>query len=265
VEGNDGTATTRFVSGPMRDFAVVMSSDFVTSTDIVDGVRVTSYYVPQDADGGERALSYAVGAMGVFNEYFGPYPYAELDIVETPTTAGGIEYPGLLVIAQRLYDQSGGFTEFVVAHEVAHQWWYALVGNDQVDEPWLDEALAQYSTLLYYEEVRGSRVADEVRRRSFEEPYEQLVTEGRDAPVGQPVRSFSLEDYGPVVYGKGPLFFQALRDEVGDAAFQSLLRAYLNAYRYRIATPEGFLAVAEEVSDRELDSLYQRWIWNSGP
>jgi hypothetical protein len=263
MEDSDGTVTTTFVSGPMRDFVVVMSSDFVTSTDTVDGVRVTSYYVGQDAEGGDRALSYAVDAMRVFNEYFGPYPYSELDVVETPTTAGGIEYPGLVVIAQRLYDQGGGFAEFVVAHEVAHQWWYALVGNDQVDEPWLDEALAQYSTLLYYEEVRGSRVAEEVRRRSFEEPYERLVSEGLDAPVGQPVRAFSGEDYGPVVYGKGPLFFQALRDEVGDAEFQSLLRAYLDAFRYGIATPEGFLGVAEKVSDRELDSLYQKWILGS--
>jgi len=265
VGNTDGTVTTTFVSGPVRDFAVVMSSDFVTSTDSVDGVRVTSYYVPKDTEGGERTLSYAVGAMRVFNEYFGSYPYSELDVVETPTTAGGIEYPGLVVIAQRLYDQGVGFAEFVVAHEVAHQWWYALVGNDQVDEPWLDEALAQYSTLIYFEEVRGSRVAEEVRRRSFEDPYELLVTEGRDAPVGQPVRAFSAEDYGPVVYGKGPLFFQGLRDEVGDAEFRSLLRAYLDAFRYGIATPEGLLTVAEEVSSRQLDSLYEKWIMEPGP
>jgi len=265
VECSDGTATTTFVSGPVRDFAVVMSADFVTSTATVDGTLVTSYYLPQDAEGGERALGYATEALKVFSELFDPYPYAEFDVVETPTTAGGIEYPGLVVIAQRLYEENGGFFEFATVHEAAHQWWYGLVGSDQVDEPWLDEALTQYSTLLYYEEVRGSDVADNVRKRSFEQPYEKLVEEGRDAPVGQPVRAFSREDYGPVVYGKGSLFFQALRDEVGDEAFFAILRAYFEAYRYKIATPEGFLALAEEVSGQELDSLYEKWILSTSP
>lgn len=264
-EHGDSTATTAFVTGPMRDFAVVMSADFVTSTARVDGTLVTSYYLSQDAEGGKWALDYAADALEFFSEYFGPYPYAEFDVVETPTTAGGIEYPGLVVIAQRLYDQSGGFSEFATAHEVAHQWWYGLVGSDQVDEPWLDEALAQYSTLLYCETVRGPNVADEVRKRVFEQPYERLVEEGRDAPVGQPVQAFSREDYGLVVYGKGPLFFQALRDEVGDEVFFAILRAYLGAYRYQIATPEGFLALAEEVSGQELDDLYEKWILNPSP
>jgi len=260
VDNSDGTATTTFVSGPMRDFAIAMSADFVASTATVDGILVSSYTLPQDVEGGERALGYAIDAVKVFSETFGRYPYAELDVVETPTTAGGIEYPGLVVIAQRLYDQSGGFFEFVVAHEVAHQWWYALVGSDQVDEPWLDEALVQYSTLLYFEEMQGLSVADGVRRQAFEEPYETLVNEGRDAPVGQPVRAFRRKDYSPVVYGKGPLFFQALRDEVGDDTFLAILRGYLEAYRYQIATPEGFLTLAEETSGQKLDGLYQKWI-----
>jgi len=134
------------------------------------------------------------------------------------------------------------------------------VGSDQVDEPWLDEALVQYSTLLYFEEMQGLGVADGVRRQVFEEPYEALVNEGRDAPVGQPVRAFRRKDYSPVVYGKGPLFFQALRDEVGDDTFLAILRGYLEAYRYQIATPEGFLTLAEETSGQKLDGLYQKWI-----
>ncbi|MEA3344942.1 MAG: M1 family metallopeptidase [Chloroflexota bacterium] len=265
VEQGDGTTTTRFVSGPTRDFALMMSADFITSTATVDGTLVTSYYLPQDSKGGKRALSYAADALRVFSERFAPYPYAEFDVVETPTTAGGIEYPGLVVIAQQLYDESGGFFEFATVHETAHQWWYGLVGSDQVDEPWLDEALVQYSTLLYYEEIRGPEVAEGIRERSFEQPYEKLLEESRDAPVGQPVRAFSSKDYGPVVYGKGPLFFQALRDEVGDEAFFAILRAYLKSYRYKIATPEGFLALSERVSGQELDDLYERWILSPNP
>jgi len=260
AEFGNGSITATFVSGPMRDFMVVMSADFLTSTVMVGGTLVTSYYLPQDMEGGERVLDYASGALRVFGENFGRYPYTEFDVVETPTTAGGIEYPGLVVIAKQLYDQSGGVLEFATVHETAHQWWYGLVGNDQVDDPWLDEALAQYSTLLYYEQVQGPDMAEVVRSHYFERHYRELLKEDRDAPIGLPVRAFSREDYASVVYGKGPLFFQALRDEVGDEMFFIILRTYLEAYRFEIATPEGFLAVAEEVSGRNLDDLYAKWI-----
>ena len=260
VEHIGGSATTTFVTGPVRDFAVVMSADFVTSTNRVDGTQVTSYYVPSHAEAGQQALEYASNALKVFNENFGQYPYTELDVVETPTTAGGIEYPGLVVIGQSLYSESGDFFEFATVHETAHQWWYGLVGNDQVDEPWLDEALTQYSTLLYYEQVRDSSTADAIRSHYFERHYDELIQENRDAPIGQPVRAYSREDYGPVVYGKGPLFFHALRAEVGNEMFFTVLRAYFRAYRYKVATAEEFLDLAEEVSGRDLDSLYRKWI-----
>jgi aminopeptidase N len=170
----------------------------------------------------------------------------------------------LVVVAKQLYGQEEGFFEFATVHETAHQWWYGLVGNDQVDDPWVDEALAQYSTLLYYERVKGPATADAIRDHYFERPYDGLVKEGDDVPVGQPVRAFGEADYGPVVYAKGPLFLQALRDEVGTDVFLRVLREYLKIYQYEIATPEGFLAIAEEASGQELDDLYGEWILGVG-
>jgi aminopeptidase N len=254
-----------FVTGPMRDFMLVASADYLTSTMVVEDTLVTSYYLPEDAEGGQQALGYAADALELFSELFGPYPYAEFDLVETPTTAGGIEYPGLVVIARQLYNQTTGFFEFATVHETAHQWWYGLVGNDQVDEPWLDEALAQYSTTLYYERLKGPDAADAIRELYFERQYARIVEEGRDQPVGKPVRAYASDDYGPIVYGKGPLFFQALRDQVGDQLFLEILRTYLKRYEYGIATPGGFLATAEQVSGRELGGLYTEWIVGEAP
>jgi aminopeptidase N len=143
---------------------------------------------------------------------------------------------------------------------VAHQWWYNLVGNDQVDEPWLDEALTQYTTVLYFEDRYGEEVAEKASQAGLWDRWQQAQDAGRDRPVAGPVASFAREDYGPIVYGKGPLFFSKLREEVGDGAFDRILQVYLQEHRYRIATPESFLAVAERVSGRSLASLYQRWI-----
>ena len=255
----DGTATWHFVSGPARDFNIVLSHQYAVARREVGGVTVNSYYLSGDADGGEAVLDVAVEALRIFSRRFGSYPYSELDVVATYTSAAGIEYPGLIVIAQGLYEGSDRM-EWVVAHEVAHQWWYNLVGNDQVDEPWLDEALTQYTTSLYYEDRYGAEVAERACQVNFWDRWEQARSEGRDRPVVGPVASFAPEDYGPIVYGKGPLFFLHLRELLGDVLFDDILRAYFQEHRYGIATAESFLAVAERVSGRNLDALYQQWI-----
>ena len=120
-------------------------------------MTVNSYFLPGDEEGGRKALDWAAEALTIYQREFGAYPYRELDIVETATTAGGIEYPGLVVVASRLYSdpKRQTFFESATVHEVAHQWWYNVVGNDQVNHPWLDEALTQYATYRYFQGAYG--------------------------------------------------------------------------------------------------------------
>jgi aminopeptidase N len=256
----DGTVTHTFASGPMRDVNIVASTAYKTAQTTVDQVRVTSYYLPGDEAGGERALDYAARALAIYKDLISPYPFTELDVMATPTQAGGIEYPGLIVIAQSLYGQTGGFFEVATVHETAHQWWYSLVGNDQLDEPWLDEALAQYTSLLYLERRYGSEAAQSVLGARFDSTYQRLRDNGLDMPVGLPVAAYSEELYGAVVYYKGPLFFRALRQQVKDQRFDAILRAYFRAYCYGVAYPQDLLSTAERVSGQELDGLYEEWI-----
>lgn len=256
----DGSSTWTCVAGPMRDFNAVLGPDYQVESRLVEGITVNSVFYSGHPQGGERALDWAAEAVHLFSTRFGPYPFAELDVVETPTRAGGIEYPGLVVINDAYYETLSERMEWVVVHEVAHQWWYSLVGNDQVDEPWLDEALTQYSTLLYFEDRYGTEVAADLLEYVFQRPYEGLVEAGRDAPVGLPVAAYSEEDYGTVVYRKGPLYFHALRQEVGDEDFWRILRTYFVRNRYGIATPKDWLAAVELVTGDEHRTLYEQWI-----
>lgn len=246
----------------MRDMAIVLGREYQRAGQVVDGVLINSYHYPGDAPGGSEVLRLATDAVRVFSELFGPYPYTELDLVETPTLAGGIEYPGLVVLTDRLYGRSNRL-EWLVAHEVSHQWWYGLVGSDQVDDPWLDEALAQYSTLLYFEHVYDPLTADAVARQYFADAYLELIETGDDMPVGLPVASYPRALYSPVVYQKGPLYFDALREEVGDEVFFAILQAYCREHRYGIATPESFLSVVEAVSGDAHTALFEEWITGS--
>jgi hypothetical protein len=259
-DNGDGTATWTAASGPMRDFYLVMAPDFQKVSSQVGQTTINSYYLPGHEAGGRRVLAYASEAFTVYSEAFGIYPYAEFDVVQAPTTAGGIEYPGAVVIASGLYDQVGGFTEHATAHEVAHQWWYSLVGSDQVNTPWLDEALTNYSVAFYWEATLGKERADEIVAQFYENPYRAEVAAGRDRPVDGPTSSFDAGNYSTIVYAKGPLFFRALRQRVGDETYMRIMRIYLQRYKYKIATPADFLAVAEEVSGQPVDDLYQKWI-----
>lgn len=262
VRHNDGTTTWHIVGIPMRDFDINLTTRLQKASVVVGETTINSYFEPADAEGGKKALDVAKNAFEVFQRLFGPYPYRELDVVQTPTTAGGIEYPGIVVIGRKLYSdpKSADFFEFATAHEVAHQWWYGVVGNDQVNYPWVDEALAQYSTLLYYEDKRGAASASNILRNVFQAPYNRAKNEGRDMPVNQPVSAFTESDYGAIVYGKAPLFYDALRKQMGEEKFRNFLKTYFERFKYKIAFPDDILKTAEEVCGCTLQAEYQQWI-----
>lgn len=239
------------VAGPVRDFAVHASRYYQMSTvrlrSNLGDVTVSSYYLPTHEASGKRALDWAANAFMVYERRFGAYPFNELKVFASPVTAGGIEYPMLAGVLHTLYEQEGGHFEWIVAHEVAHQWWYSMVGSDPINEAWLDEALTQYSTSLYLEDRYGDLVASAERERYFMQRYQRELDIGRDASVTQPTGAFERTLYAPIVYGKGPLFFDAVRRAVGDRLFAAWLRVYYARFRYGIASGTDLLKIADEM------------------
>jgi Peptidase family M1 domain len=254
--------TWHLVGAPMRDFDIDASASLQRSTTRVGAVMVNSYFLSQDESAGQDVLKWASGALAVYQKRFGAYPFSELDVIETPTTAGGIEYPGAVVIASDLYrdPKQNNFFEFAVVHEVSHQWWYAQVGDDQVNTPWMDEALAQYSSLIYYQDTYGAGAGDQILKNVFQSQYEAAKRNNEDKPVGLPVADYTEKQYGEIVYGKGPLFFDAVRRQIGDDAFFKFLQTYYVRFKYQIAAPEDMLHTMDQVSGQNVDALYDRWI-----
>jgi aminopeptidase N len=134
------------------------------------------------------------------------------------------------------------------------------VGNDQVNLPWLDESLTNFSIVYYYEYAYGHGRADLAFQTFVARRYEQFKAQGRDAAVNQPVAAFDPAEYGAIVYGKGAVFFHQLRQALGDDTFREVLRHYYQDRKYKLATAEDFLRVAEQVSGQELNGLYEQWI-----
>jgi hypothetical protein len=256
----DGTQTVYCAGGPMRDFSLMMSREFQVASATAYSTTVNSYYLPPDKSGGQAVLGHAAAALRAYSDAFGPYPFAEFDVVEAPLGNRGMEYPGLILIGTDLYRTRAEAREFLVVHEVGHQWWYSMVGSDAVNHPWLDEGLTEYSVYVYNQMIHSQAAADELSEDRWLIPYQVAVSKGLDAAADQSSLAFSEENYEYIVYAKGALFFHALHQAVGDQVYLAIMREYLQQYRYGIATPADFLRLAEAVSGRDLDPIYQEWV-----
>jgi hypothetical protein len=259
-----GQQTVMFAAGPMRDFYLATSASYKVVSRTLGQTTINSYAL----DGPEMILDPAEHALQSFNERFGPYPFKEFDVVSTSTSALGVEYPGIVAIVNDLYDQNANvrgsstriLLEAVVAHEVAHQWFYSLVGNDQIDEPWVDEAMAQFLTLIYYSDVYGSgRAAD--FRGSLERRWARV--DRADIPIGLPVKAYSPGEYSAIVYGRGPLFIEELAETLGPETFETFLRDYYQTHQWGIATGDSFKQLAEQRCNCDLTSLFETWVYDS--
>jgi hypothetical protein len=153
--------------------------------------------------------------------------------------------------------------EFVVVHEVAHQWWNGLVGSDSEHHPFIDEGMAQYSSVLYFEDRYGTERAEKTGDRQVKLNYLVYRMMGNaDAAVDRATGDFSGPlEYAALVYGKGPYFYPAVRRAVGDDVFWQTLRRYYDENLYKVAAPESFARIAGEVSGRmdELLGLHRHW------
>ena len=256
-QDEDGNQRVVYVTGPMRDFAFALGTLETESRNVGD-VVLRAWVLPEHIDDLGKVLDAAAAQVRLLSEFIGPYPYVELDLVDAPGAFSGIEYPGLVFIGTL---GTAGVVRPTV-HEVAHQWFYGLIGGDQLHEPWLDEAAAAYSEVLYYEHTDGVG-----RATGYLTDLRAVLRGHPDStlPIGLSVGDYSSPgDYGLFVYSKGTLFFDALRREFGDRVFFEFMHIYYQQYRYRFASARDFQAVAEETCGRDLDEFFNLWVYQGG-
>ena len=257
------SATSVWVTGPAREFAMIMSRSFKTYTTEAYGTRVTSYFVPSDAEAGKVAAEYSAAALRIYSDKIVPYPFTDFRVVEAPLTYHGMEYPEMNALGFGLYRRQRYSLEFLVAHEVGHQWWYNMVGNDQIRYPWLDEGLTEYNTVLYYEAIYGKHgvpSSESLIKNRWMAPYKLLVSRGEDSSLDKPTTEYKANDYEVLAYAKAALFFNAIREEIGDEAYDRFLTTYATRMRWKISTPDYLLSAVEESSQHNVKPLYDKWI-----
>lgn len=250
----------------IRDFAFIISDEYKLKSQQVGETIVYSYYLHDDSLG-QYALDYAINALNSFNNLFGEYPYDTLSVAEADFYIGGMEYPNLVYINSELYNVSSKEAlEEVVVHEVAHQWWYGIVGNNEIDEPWLDEGVTQYSVALYYENVYGKE-----RYKSFlreNETYCKIVFEilsETNGVVNKKINRKSTEFehwllYDALVYDVSALMFDELRNTLGDELFFLGIKKYFADNMYKNATKNDLVKSFYKATGKNVDGIITPWL-----
>jgi len=267
TDGENDQLVRRFVSGPVRDFTVVADQDFEVATTEAGGITINSWFNPGQDRVGEAVLDYATQSLEFFDELLAPYPYREIDLMPVDMQgAAGCEFPGLIYMGLDYYTGNTDLAtpnslDFTVAHEVVHQWFYGLVGNNQYADAFIDEGITNYlSAQVYFEAVYGADEADRIMNDHIRTPFERIIASDGDVVVDQPTDGFpSGRDYVFAAYTKAPLGFEAIRLEIGDEAFFEALRNYVAEFSFLVAEPTDLLAAFEASSGQDLQSLWDEW------
>lgn len=264
-ETANGMTEWRISAKNMRDVTIIASNEYVCKTGEASGITVNSWYAPNLPDKkdddhekqGEIQLQAAMDAIDAFTAAYGALPYDELDVVESNYSFGGLEAPGLIRISQ-LYswcmgenDPEADRKEYAdrcaatVAHETAHEWFYAAVGNDQFHEAWLDESFAAFSEQVYWRHVGRSEEEIAAAMKPFVEQTPESGNTAINHAYHEKLDDGTDFDYMTAVYQRGAGFLYQLEQSMGQDTFYAFMREYYKAYCLREAHTEDFISALQ--------------------
>ncbi|WP_242949551.1 M1 family metallopeptidase [Clostridium pasteurianum] len=251
-----GLKTYSFSESNVRDFAFTTSNKFKVKEEKVDGINIKCYSLGTDKELSEQ-MNYATNSIKIFNRFYGKYPYKTYSVAESSFLTG-MEYPGIVFISDNPVYKKGGYYEAIVVHETAHQWWYGVIGDDEVNEAWLDESFACYSENIYNESIKNSReyflqLKDYYYIYSKNNPDKKVML--------KPVQDFKDDmEYSILVYYKGAVMLDDFREKVGNENFFKIIQTYYNRYKYKVTRTEDFIKVSNEITGKDWNEYFNKWL-----
>mgnify|MGYP005760899191 FL=1 len=248
----------------VRDFAFVLSQKFDKVSQTVGDVTV-SYYGYVGDQNINSCLDTSVKAFQYFCEKFGSYPYQNLSIVKSNFVYGGMEFPNLVLISDDCNQQND--YDYVIVHEIAHQWWYGLVGNDEYNYAWQDESLTEFSTWLFFKDNSGygldyNALVENATNsyKYFVKVYSQVLGDV-DTSIERPLDKFETQpEYAQCVYTKGALMFATMQEMVGEKKMNRAMQSYFEKFAYQNATPADLIATFNKATGYNLEGFFRSWL-----
>lgn len=272
TSNGDGTATHWYHAEDVHDFAWTTSPRFREFKGKAQDVEIRVLMQADHAGQGPRHLAAAAKAVEYFQDWYGDYPYPNLTVVDPRPGAlevGGMEYPTLIT--------AGTFTglprgvrlvEMLIIHEFGHNFWYHLVASNEFEDSWLDEGINTYSEIKILHDLYGPAGSlihwlglrgDDLQMRR----YSYLQAPDQDPIQRNAWEYYSGSSYRANSYSKPALALLTLENYLGPDTMREILRAYLARYRFRHPVAADFVAVATEVSGRNLDWFFDQALYSN--
>ena len=261
---NDDKICANMKANAVRDFAICLSCDSNVTSRNVAGVNL-QFVSNRKSDENVKYLEISAKALEFFNKNFGKYPFKTLTVVSTPFIYGGMEYPNIVFISDSIDDEIERLK--VIVHEIAHQWWYGLVGNDETREAWLDESLSEYSTALFfehnpqygltYDDFVGDALSSYLLYVDVISTLKGEVNTKMDLPVYEYQNDY---EYSYMVYVKGVIMFDSLKTMVGEKKILAGFRKYFSSNKFKIAHKKDFLDAFKKACHKDLDGFFESFL-----
>jgi hypothetical protein len=275
----DGTETHRYLGEDIHDFAWTASPDYLDVAQMFEHpslppVRMRLLLQPEHAGQASRHFEATAAALRYYGEFFGPYPYDHLTIIDPAyqSGAGGMEYPTLFTAGARwLAPPRIAVPQRVTIHEAGHQWWYGIVGSNEFEHAWMDEgfntfseartmdaaAIPNYLGLRFFggfvpwviDDIQMVRATDLNRLTGYRDNAEA------DIPASPTYRYWpSTATF--ITYNKTALWLHMLERRFGWERFQKVMSTYFDRWKFRHPQPDNFFAVVNEIGGEDMTSFF---------
>jgi len=258
--------TLNFTEDNIHDFAwfadknwIVRKSEFTIPE---NNQIVTAYacYFPDNKKGWQYSLDYIQNAIQGYSKYIGAYPYKTVKAVSGALEAGGgMEYPTITVIDPT---NNPELTEQVIVHEVGHNWFYGVLGNNERDFPFMDEAINSYFEERIIRDNLKENVSQKVKLFS-NLAYASLASADELTPLCSHSTAFKNLNYGIDVYLKGAKYFEWLQHYMGQTQFDAAMKAYFDEWKYKHPQPEDLQVILQKHTDKPINWFFEDAITNA--
>ena len=281
TDNADGTTTHRYYQEDVHDFAWTTSPDFVERRDRFEQAGLPSVEMrlmlqPEHATQATRHFDATRAALRLYGEWFGPYPYGHITIVDPVwrSETDGMEYPTLFTVGTwLLMPREDTYLEDTVIHETGHQWWYGIVGTNEFEDAWMDEGINQYANGRAMAETfpEGREVLrffggfvpwviddvrwDRVMLGDLLGSYRSGAT--ADVPSTLSFRYWPRTST-PTTYAKPSLWLHTLERALGWTTMQQILATFFERWKFRHPRPDDLFQIANEISRRDLTPFFDQ-------
>jgi Peptidase family M1 domain len=271
----------------VRDFAFLCSAEYKEFATVLEPrvgvshpIRVHVLALPQHEHYAKETLRIACDALTIYGKWFGPYPYDDFTVAESFFGWNGNQCGMLVMIDERVFglpQVAGGFVDYLISHEICHQWWYNAVGVNGYAESFMDEGLATYfskrminqtvgrdSYMMNY--PQGLEWLPNVRRQDYH-AYGMYgtIARGDNGPIVQDMDKFGhIVNLFSMAYDKGARVMGMIEERMGEAAFLDCMRGIYGRYQYRVLRVADFRRELEAYTGTSWRDFFRDWLYGPG-